>query len=95
MIELGHGVDVDDPLPFRGWLARCMAAPDRTSSKARADPTSRVQAVGSTMSRHLKLISSNDAATHAERARTFRRFGDRLSTLPSELRSGSFDPDVL
>ena len=95
MVKLSHGVDMGSPLPFESFLRRGMAAPDRASRIARDDSTSRVHALSSIFFRHLCAIANNATATPAEVARAFRRFHDRLHTLPPELRSGSFDPDVL
>ena len=99
-VRIGDSLDRTHPLPFRSMVARGMIALDRCSALARSDPASRVRVVSSYLLPHLAtsmglkdvMLSSASAISVA---RHFRHFHPRLRALPDELRSGSFDPDVL
>jgi hypothetical protein len=92
---VGTSYDAESIYPLRGLWRRGAAAPDRTSPLARFDAGSRVQAISSTIYRHLGWILHDKNATHAQRARALRHSSDRLSTMPAPLRSFAFDPDAL
>ena len=95
LVKVGDCHDGSSTLPLKRMWHRGQMAPDRSSVNARDDLTSRVQAVSATLYRHLGALMNDTDATHPQRARAMRHLGDRLSTLPDELRSGSFNPDVL
>jgi hypothetical protein len=92
---VGSVYDSDSVFPLKGLWRRGAAAPDRTSSLARFDAASRVQAVSSIIYRHLGWILHDPTASHAQRARALRHSSERLYTMPDPLRSGSFSPDAL
>ena len=93
-VTVGHSVDRVGPFPLLAFATRGLMAPDRCSPAARSDPTSYVRAVGDVLARHLTSSLGASAAPVAM-ARHFRRFQDRIASLPDALRSGSFDPEVL
>jgi hypothetical protein len=92
---VGSVYDANSVFPLKGLWRRGAAAPDRTSSLARFDAASRVQAVSSIIYRHLGWILHDSTASHAQRARALRNSGERLLTMPAPLRSGTFSPDAL
>jgi hypothetical protein len=94
MICLAHSLDRASPLPLASFLRRGMVALDRCSALARADATSRVCSANDILRAYL-LAQLPAASSDASVARLFRRSHDRLRALPSPLRSGSLDPDVL
>ena len=104
LVAVGHGIDQAGVLPFLGFCRRGLLARDRCSAAARDDETSIVRAVSLTLLSFVAGVSPfvgrDGAAGHAVPsdtvlARHFRRFQTRLLALPDELRSGSFDADVL
>ena len=99
-VTLGDCIDRTHPLPFLSMIGRGLVALDRCSAAARSDPASRVRVVSSYLLPHLaSTMGLKDvmlsASTAISVARHFRLFHSRLRALPDELRSGSFDPDVL
>ena len=94
MICLAHSVDRASPLPLASFLRRGMVALDRCSNLARADATSRIRSANDILRAYL-LAQLPAASSDASVARLFRRSHDRLHALPSPLRSGSLDADVL
>ena len=94
MLCLAHSLDRASPLPLASFLRRGMVALDRCSSLARADATSRICSANDILRAYL-LAQLPAASSDASLARLFRRTHDRLHALPSPLRSGSLDPDVL
>jgi hypothetical protein len=95
MVRAEDVIDWHHVLPLHAVWLRGLAAPDRSSVAARDDPLSQVHSTAAILYRHLGAIAGDDTATHAQRARTMRREGERLKTLPAELRSCSFDAEVL
>ena len=95
LVTVGDSLDRTNELPMLALLQRGMAAPDRTDVSARDNPMGRVRLLSDTLYSHLGLIIGDEHATHARRARAVKLMGSRLRSLPDELRSGSFDPDIL
>jgi hypothetical protein len=95
LTTVGSVYNADHVFPLAGLWRRGAAAPDRTSSLARFDAVSRVQAVSSIIYRHLGWILHDREATHAQRARALRHSSERLMAMPAPLRAGCFDPDGL
>jgi hypothetical protein len=95
LVKLGDSYDSSSVLPMLDLWRRSALAPDRTSIAARSNPTSRVTAISAILFNHLGWLAGDSAATHPRRARKLRLGGERLRALPEELRSGSFDLDIL
>jgi hypothetical protein len=95
LAKVKDSYDSTSEFPLAAMWRRGQAAPDRTSVAARDDAGSRVGNLAAILSRHLLFIIGDENATHAARARTLGRVGNRLDALPVALLSHSFDPDVL
>ena len=93
MVQVGHRVQAEASFPLREFLLLGAIMLDAQNVAARADPTSRVRSVVGALRLHLEE-SVGSSAQDAALARRFRRFGDRIATLPKELRAGSFDADA-
>ena len=94
-VKLTHVVDRNSSFPFMAVARRGMAALDRGSAAARADPTSHVHAASEILVRQIRAALSDPAAGPVACARWFRRFSPRLLTLPTPLRSQSFEPELV
>ena len=93
MVLLRRVVDTSSIFPFLTFCRRGLLTLDRCSAAARADPTSSVRAVADMLATYASEGVSG--ATPAGVARAFVRLTPRLSALPDELRSSSFDAMVL
>ena len=93
MVPLRRVVDTSSIFPFLTFCRRGLLTLDRCSAAARADPTSNVRAVADMLATYASEGVSG--ATPAGVARAFVRLTPRLSALPDELRSGSFDAMLL